>query len=258
MHLARRIAATLLTPVVLSFGLATAPALAASGESSFLSRMNAERTARGLAPVEMYWDLVDDARAHSQRMAAQGSLHHNPSLGGVTGGWMALGENVGVGPEVATVHEAFMDSAGHRRNVLGDFNYVGVGVVVENADKLWVTVVFMKGAPGLVSPPVEDPPAADPPAEDPVDPPGTPEEPSAADPPPAPPPVAEEPATAPAPEPPPPEDASVAAATTPTPGTPSPPPTPAESVSRAVANRVQAVPVPIVRYGSGRLRPIAI
>lgn len=122
----------------------------AGAEESFVAKINAERSAQGLAPVQVYWDLVDDARAHSQRMMGDSDLFHNPNLGDVTSGWRGLGENVGVGGSVAALHQAFMNSPVHRRNILGDFNYVGVGVVVESDTKMWVTVVFMKGSSGLV------------------------------------------------------------------------------------------------------------
>ncbi len=125
------------------------PAIAGS-EGSFVAKMNAERTARGLAPLRVYGDLVDDARAQSQRMMADGNLFHNPALGSVTSGWIALGENIGSGASVDAIHAAFMASATHRGNILGDFNYVGVGVAVESADRMWVTVVFMKGPDDLL------------------------------------------------------------------------------------------------------------
>ncbi|NNC75334.1 MAG: hypothetical protein HKN93_07460 [Acidimicrobiia bacterium] len=129
----------------------------AGAESGFVAEINAERAANGLEPLEVYWDLVDDARAHSQVMLDGDDLHHNPNLGSVTTGWYSLGENVGVGPSVSSLHTAFMNSAGHRANILGDYNYVGVGVVVETDTKMWVTVVFMSGPEGLVTPPEPEP-----------------------------------------------------------------------------------------------------
>ncbi len=125
--------------------LSTLPALPAMAgpEGSFVSRINASRAASGLPPLAVHADLVDDARAHSNRMMADGSIYHNPNLGSVTTGWDRLGENVGVGPSVDQLHDAFMSSSGHRANILGDFNYVGVGVAVESDTKIWVTVVFM-------------------------------------------------------------------------------------------------------------------
>lgn len=132
-------------------------AVAGSGESSFVTSMNAERAARGLVRLEVYWDLRDDARSQSAAMNSQDKLYHNGALSSVTSGWIALGENVGVGPDVAAIQAAFMNSAPHRKNILGDYNYVGVGTV-QAEGKMWVTVVFMKGPPGLVTP-VEPEPA---------------------------------------------------------------------------------------------------
>lgn len=122
----------------------------ADAEAGFVAGINAERAAQGLGPLEVYWDLVDDARAHSQRMMDGGAIFHNPDLASVCSSWQALGENVGVGGTVGSLHQAFMSSPAHRGNILGDYNYVGVGVAQESADKLWVTVVFMKGPDGLV------------------------------------------------------------------------------------------------------------
>jgi len=153
-----------LTVALIAIGLTAAPALAGPA-GSFVSKINAERTARGLAPLQVYWDLTDDAKAHSTRMMNQDNLHHNPNLAGVTTGWEALGENVGVGPSVNSLHDAFMASSPHKKNILGNFNYVGVGVVIESDSKMWVTVVFMRGPADLLDPPPADdpPPSEDPP-----------------------------------------------------------------------------------------------
>ena len=124
--------------------VALAPSAFAASEDSFLAKLNAERTSRGLAALQSHWDLVDDAEAHSHAMMDTGNLHHNPNLGSVTTGWVALGENVGVGPSVNSIHTSFMNSSGHRANILGDFTHVGIGAVRESENKLWVTVVFMK------------------------------------------------------------------------------------------------------------------
>lgn len=123
---------------------------AAGSAGSFVSKINSSRAAAGLTPVESYWDLADNARSHSNLMADRGELFHSSNLGSVTSGWDRLGENVGVGPDnVSAMHTAFMNSSAHRRNILGDFNYVGVGVTIDAEGFMWVTVIFMKAAPGL-------------------------------------------------------------------------------------------------------------
>ena len=121
----------------------------AGPEGTLLARINNSRANAGLAPVEMYWDLTDDARAHSGAMMQAGYIYHNPALSGVTGVWEKLGENVGVGLDANSLHDAFMASSGHRANILGDYNYVGVGTKTSDDGLLWVTVIFMKAAPGL-------------------------------------------------------------------------------------------------------------
>jgi len=133
------------TVLVASFAI---PAQAgASG--TLLSRINASRAAAGKAPLESYWDLTDDANAHTSRMVAEGRVYHNPSLSSVTGVWQALGENVGVGLDANQLHDEFMASAGHRANILGDYNYVGIGTAVDENGLIWATVIFMRAEPGL-------------------------------------------------------------------------------------------------------------
>jgi len=146
MRTTRKISIIFVALVVMTIGLAL-PAQA-GGEGSFLSKINASRSAAGLAPVSVHSDLVPDARAHSAQMMAAGEIYHTSPLSAVASGWEALAENVGAGPSVDSLHAAFMASSGHRRNILGDYNYVGIGVSQSDSGQLWVTVIFMrKGAP---------------------------------------------------------------------------------------------------------------
>lgn len=155
--LARRITSLLLSTLMVVGVLAPA-ASAASHESDLLALMNTARAEAGLAPVTMHSDLTDDAAAWSQYMYGQGSLSHNPNLSAVTTGWDKLGENVGLGPTIGSLHDAFMKSASHRGNVLGDYNHVGIAVVAETPTKLWVTVVFMKSLAKTEAPAPESDP----------------------------------------------------------------------------------------------------
>ncbi|HHC07655.1 MAG TPA: CAP domain-containing protein [Actinobacteria bacterium] len=150
----RRRTWTAVTTLVLVVALVAAPA-AASEADDLVALMNAERRARGLSVLEVDGDLVAAARAQAGRMAARGTLFHDPDLGSVTTGWDRLGENVGSGDTIAGLHAAFMASASHRRNVLGDFDRVGVGVVRDDAGVLWVAVVFMKRLAERLGPPPE-------------------------------------------------------------------------------------------------------
>ncbi len=141
--LARRLT-TLLTTAILAVGLAAPAASAGSYESDALAMLNQARVASGLAPVTMKADLADDALAWSKHMQSEQELSHNPNLSSVAPDWDKLGENVGVGTSIGSLHEAFMNSASHRGNILGDYDSVGIAVVAETPTKLWITVVFMK------------------------------------------------------------------------------------------------------------------
>ncbi len=120
----------------------TAARADAGAEASFVQLVNQERAARGLAPLAVADDLVAVARRHSGRMADADDLHHNPSLATEVSDWQKVGENVGRGPSVDPIHTAFMESPGHRANILdGDWTQIGIGVVVRDGT-VWVTEVF--------------------------------------------------------------------------------------------------------------------
>lgn len=122
----------------------------ASDEWSFVELINQARADNGLKPLAVYGPIRDIARPQSIRMGQQNRLYHNPNLASEVAAavpdWQRAGENVGQGWDVEGLHKAFMDSPGHRANILGDYNYVGIGVVHANG-YTWVTEVFLK-APG--------------------------------------------------------------------------------------------------------------
>jgi hypothetical protein len=155
---------TAMTVMIAAFAV---PAYAGP-EGTLLSRINNSRASAGLAPLERYGGITDDARAQAERMRAEQRVFHNTNLAGSTNVWQGLGENVGVGMEAGELHDAFMASSGHRANILGDFNYVGIGAATDENGLLWVSVIFMRAAPGLnggadttttttASPPTEQP-----------------------------------------------------------------------------------------------------
>lgn len=141
----RLASATLIATLALGFLTLAAPAAHAlsTQESQFVSLINKERTSRGIKSLTVKSDLVSVARRHSERMAAKGSIWHNNNLPNeVSGNWTALGENVGMGPTVDSLHKAFMNSPGHRANILDrEYNQIGVGVVVKDGT-IYVTEVF--------------------------------------------------------------------------------------------------------------------
>lgn len=144
MWIKRSVAATALLAVASSLTFITASGASAAGnaESEFVSLINRERSSRGKQTLSVRSDLVAVARRHSARMANEGRIWHNPNLSSEVDGWQTVGENVGMGPSVSSLHKAFMNSPSHRANILhGDYNQIGIGVVIED-DTIFVTEVF--------------------------------------------------------------------------------------------------------------------
>ena len=116
-------------------------------EEQVLVLANQARADAGLAPLERSADLDVVARAWSTHLATEGlDLAHNPDFAElIPGGWSQAAENVGwMSPSgasydavVATIHESWMESEGHRHNLLNpDFTHIGIGVV-SNASSGW-------------------------------------------------------------------------------------------------------------------------
>jgi hypothetical protein len=139
--------ATVLAITLAVVGL-SASAIADSGtEQGFLSEINSTRSSSGLGPLTMESGLQSHARGHTADMIAADEIYHSSSaeLQAAAGsGWDKLGENVGRGGSVSSLHQAFLDSPGHKANILGDYNYVGIGTDTSDNGVLYVTVVFMK------------------------------------------------------------------------------------------------------------------
>ena len=152
----RRVLAALLASLVLlglfaTAGVAGAAPTATPGadEGTFLSLINRDRTAAGLAALVSDPELVPTSRSWSQNMANRNGLSHDPNLAAVATqvepGWRSVGENVGVGYDAPSLHNAFMNSSGHRANVMKPaYNRIGIGVV-HAGGKVWVTVRFLQG-----------------------------------------------------------------------------------------------------------------
>jgi hypothetical protein len=141
----RRTSSLLLAVVtmVAAFALGTTSAYAGPGESSFTSLANSARSSAGLWRYTVASDLVAVARRQSERMAAKHDIWHNPNLASDVSGWRAVGENVGMGPSVSSIHNAFMNSPAHRSNILDhDFTEVGMGTATDANGTLYITQVF--------------------------------------------------------------------------------------------------------------------
>lgn len=113
-------------------------------ERGFARKMNTERDARGQGTMRLDPELSKAARVHTREMIRRNELYHttDSDLRSRVTNWVILGENVGVGGTVSSLHDAFMNSPAHRDNVLHNaYRHVGVGVKNAN-DRMWVTVIF--------------------------------------------------------------------------------------------------------------------
>ena len=110
-------------------------------EKRFARLINVARSATNLT---LDPQLSKAAKVHTKEMVRANSLHHTPSdvLRRRVTNWVELGENVGVGSTVTSLHQAFMNSTAHRANIVrSTYRYVGVGVVRKDG-RMWVTVIF--------------------------------------------------------------------------------------------------------------------
>ena len=131
---------------VMALSVVPEPAFAdpVSDETAFVQKLNDLRWSRGLRPLAANGGLTNMARGWSSHMAAVGRISHNPNMAAqAPGNWARLGENVGVGPSVDSLHHAFAASPGHFANMVNaHYDSVGVGVV-HSGGSIYVTFNFM-------------------------------------------------------------------------------------------------------------------
>ncbi|MFF3063660.1 CAP domain-containing protein [Oerskovia sp. NPDC057915] len=159
-----------LTTVVLTVpvGLGTSAPARASGAGDVAGLVNGARTSAGLAPLAHDPGLAGVAQAWAERMAANGSMSHNPSAGAqIPGGWSSWGENVAWSsdPSPSGLHASLMGSSGHRANILSSaFTSIGVGYATDAAGGAYVAEVFAAypGAAASAPAPQQAPPQAAP------------------------------------------------------------------------------------------------
>ncbi|MCY0932295.1 CAP domain-containing protein [Streptomyces sp. H27-H1] len=100
--------------------------------------VNLERAAAGCPVLQADQDLTEAAQGHSDSMAATKNFAHTGTDGSQPQDrveaagyeWSRSGENIAMGqPDAAAVVDAWMNSPGHRANILNcEFTEIGVGV----------------------------------------------------------------------------------------------------------------------------------
>lgn len=126
-------------------------------EQQCFDEVNRVRRARKLQRLSLFEDLLPVAREYSRRMAEEHFFSHDDPEGltvrervdGADIKWRMLGENLAyssgyINPVAASVH-SWMDSPGHRRNILeADFSLTAIGVWIKEDGTVYFTEIFLK------------------------------------------------------------------------------------------------------------------
>ncbi len=109
-----------------------------ASESQMFTDVNRERTSRGIAPLSLDPQITAIARAYAMDMWERHYFsHYNPegktvadrfTAAGIS--YQVVGENIALAPTEETAMTGFMNSPGHKANILDtEFHKVGIGVV---------------------------------------------------------------------------------------------------------------------------------
>lgn len=133
------------------FYISPTPEMIESYERQIFDLTNASRVRFGKNPLN--WDEtgVKTARGHSKDMADRSFFDHiNPDGkdpfdrmkdNGIT--YSAAGENIAAGYAWAIdAHETLMNSSGHRKNILGDYEKLSSGVYFGGKYQIYATIIF--------------------------------------------------------------------------------------------------------------------
>lgn len=123
-----------------------------SDEETIFNLVNEVRRNAGLAELKVDKELLRVARIKSQDMVDNNYFSHNsPTYGtpfqmiknfGIT--YKSAGENIAGHSTSKAAFEAWMNSSGHKANILGNsFNYTGIGVVKSPKYGLILTQMFI-------------------------------------------------------------------------------------------------------------------
>lgn len=126
----------------------------ASLAAEVLTLVNQERANAGLAPLAADSQAERAAKVHCEDMEGRGFFSHTTPEGWspsdrltMTGasGFNGWGENIALGQTTAqSVMNSWMNSAGHRANILGNFTHIGVGVAVGPGGPRWCQVFLSR------------------------------------------------------------------------------------------------------------------
>jgi len=123
-------------------------------EKQVHAQVNQYRASRNLPPLKLDAIISEEARKHSQQMMKRGEISHDgfESRVKAIGRWIPYGaasENVasnsGYDDPATMVVKGWINSPGHHKNMIGDFDRTGIGIVQNDRGEYYYTQVFIKG-----------------------------------------------------------------------------------------------------------------
>jgi len=123
-----------------------------SNADLILKYINDERKANGLAALTKDWKLTDIALRKSNEMVEKNYfLHTSPTYGtpfdmmknfGIT--YKTAGENLAGNSNMKSAVDSWMNSEGHRKNILSNsYNYIGIGVTKSDKYGYIISAMFI-------------------------------------------------------------------------------------------------------------------
>lgn len=123
-------------------------------EEKCIAEINRVRKEHGLKPLKEWKELSDCARGHSHNMANEkcpfghdgfdNRADHMWSQASLSGFAENVAYSYNYDDPVNIAVDGWMKSAGHKKNILGDFDETGVGVSVNKEGKFYITQLFAK------------------------------------------------------------------------------------------------------------------
>lgn len=131
----------------------TPSADASTEEQQAVTLLNQDRAANGLPALKVNSKLTALAESYAQDMINRNFFsHYNPegqspfdrmSKAGI--GYSYAGENLAINTSVTAAETAFMNSSGHRANILNsNYTEVGIGVKHDSKGSVYVVQEFIK------------------------------------------------------------------------------------------------------------------
>ncbi|PSK93044.1 CAP domain-containing protein [Taibaiella chishuiensis] len=143
-----------LAALLCSFVLFFAPAAQARDRDmteDILYFTNKFRSSKGLKPLVLLDELSEQAQAHSKNMARKkvgfghkGFDKRTAAIRSELGWGSAFAENVAYGHlDAEAVVNLWINSPGHRKNLLGDYTHIGIGIAEARDGSLYFTQIFL-------------------------------------------------------------------------------------------------------------------